>query len=78
MPGKALRRLLSPPAHITGVPMQHLTQIDLATRWRLSERTLERWRWQRIGPPFIKAGGRVLYRLGDVLRYEEAHLRRGR
>lgn len=78
MPRKELRRLLSPPALTAGGPMQHLNQIDLATRWRMSARTLERWRWQRIGPPFIKAGGRVLYRLGDILRYEEAHLRQGR
>jgi len=28
----------------------HLTQLDLARRWAVSARTLERWRWLRTGP----------------------------
>ncbi len=24
---------------------RHLNQVELARRWRMSERTLERWRW---------------------------------
>ena len=29
-------------------------------------RTLEQWRWRRIGPPFVKLGKRVGYRPEDV------------
>lgn len=53
---------------------RHLNQIDLARRWNISHRTLERWRWKRIGPPFIKLGGRIVYRLDDVLAFETARL----
>ncbi|MGE0759586.1 MAG: helix-turn-helix transcriptional regulator [Pirellulaceae bacterium] len=59
------------------VAQQHLNQLDLARRWRMSERTLERWRWQKSGPPYLKVGGRVIYRLDDVLTYEAAQRRTG-
>lgn len=54
---------------------RHLMQTDLAGRWRVSERTLERWRWRKLGPPYLKVGGRVVYRLADVLVFEKAQLR---
>ena len=44
----------------------HLSQTDLAIRWRMSPRTLERWRFTGEGPQFIKLGGRVVYRLEDI------------
>lgn len=37
----------------------HLSQKELAERWRMSEATLERWRSARIGPVFLKILGRV-------------------
>jgi len=48
----------------------HLNQVELAARWKISPRTLERWRWTGEGPAFIKIGGRVVYRLEDVEDYE--------
>lgn len=48
----------------------HLNQIELAVRWRISHRTLERWRWTGEGPKFLKVGGRVVYRLADIEEYE--------
>ena len=54
---------------------RHLTQTDLANRWQISERTLERWRWRKLGPPYIKVVGRVVYCLTDVLAYEVAQRR---
>jgi hypothetical protein len=54
---------------------QHLNQIDLARRWRISPRTLERWRWLHQGPAYLKIGGRVAYRLEDVEMYEAAQRR---
>ena len=56
---------------------RHLTQVDLARRWRMSERTLEAWRWRKTGPPHLRIGGKVIYRLQDVVAYETAHLRQG-
>ena len=55
--------------------VRHLNQGELAARWTISHRTLERWRWTGEGPAFIKIGGRVVYRLEDVEAYEAAQLR---
>lgn len=53
----------------------HLHQVDLARRWKLSPRTLERWRWTGEGPRYIKLGGRVVYRLQDIEEFEAEQLR---
>ena len=50
-------------------------QRDLARRWSMSERTLERWRWLGQGPQFLKLGGRVAYRLEDIEAFEAEQLR---
>jgi len=55
--------------------VRHLHQADLARRWNISPRTLERWRWLGQGPRFLKIGGRVAYRLEDIEAYEAAQLR---
>ena len=46
--------------------MTLLNQREVAARLRLSERTLERSRVTGDGPPFVKAGRRVLYRPDDI------------
>jgi predicted site-specific integrase-resolvase len=56
--------------------LRHLNQIELAARWNISHRTLERWRWTGEGPHFIKLGGRVLYRLADVEAFEAEQIRK--
>lgn len=52
----------------------HLNQKQLATRWGVSEATLERWRSEGIGPKFLKLCGRVLYRQIDIEAYEASCL----
>lgn len=53
---------------------ENLTTKELAAYLRLeSERTLLRWRQQRIGPPWVKAGHKVLYRRADVDSWLERH-----
>lgn len=52
-----------------------INQIELAGRWRISHRTLERWRWTGEGPKFLKIGGRVVYRLSDIEDYERTIVR---
>jgi len=43
----------------------------LAQRWNKSLRTLQRWRSEGYGPPYIRIGGTVHYRVGDVLAFED-------
>lgn len=50
--------------------VKHLNQRQLAERWDISLRTLERWRCEGIGPLYLKLQGRVLYRVEDVDNYE--------
>jgi len=52
-----------------------MNQRELSARWKLSPRTLERWRWIGEGPKFLKLGGRVVYRLSDIEEYEAAIIR---
>lgn len=51
---------------------QFLIQAEVAKRWRLSERTLEKWRSSGRGPGFVRVGRRVLYDLGVIEAYEAA------
>jgi hypothetical protein len=55
--------------------LTHLNQVELSRRWRVSARTLERWRWLGQGPQYLKIGGRVVYRLDDVEAYELQQVR---
>jgi hypothetical protein len=48
----------------------HLKQAELALRWNMSPRTLERWRWLGQGPRYLKIGGRVRYPVEAVETYE--------
>jgi len=57
------------------VTATHLNQVDLSRRWKLSPRTLERWRWLKQGPDYLKVGGRIVYRLEDIEAYESAQRR---
>ena len=52
-----------------------INQEQLAERWGISPRTLERWRWLGAGLRFIKLGGRVVYRMDDVEAFEADRLR---
>ncbi|SEN72721.1 hypothetical protein SAMN04488003_12927 [Loktanella fryxellensis] len=53
-----------------------LTPRDLADRWKVSIRTLERRRAVPSGPAWITIGGSIRYRMTDVLAWEAAHLTR--
>jgi predicted DNA-binding transcriptional regulator AlpA len=54
-------------------PDAHLTQTQLAARWQVSTRTLQRWREDDKGPAWIRIGALVRYRLADVEAFEAAH-----
>ncbi|CAA7615776.1 AlpA family transcriptional regulator [Magnetospirillum sp. UT-4] len=55
--------------------VKYLTQNDIAQRWAISPRTLERWRWLGIGPRYLKIRGRVRYRQEDIDAYEAEQVR---
>lgn len=50
--------------------MTFLNPPELAARWRLSTKTLERWRTEGTGPAFLKLHGRILYRLEAIETFE--------
>jgi hypothetical protein len=53
----------------------HFNQAELAFCWRISPRTLERWRWSKAGPTYLKIGGRVIYRLEGIEAFGIASIR---
>lgn len=54
--------------------MTKLTQVRLASRWQISPRILEQWRWLGKGPEFLKIGARVLYDEAEIEAFEAAQL----
>lgn len=61
-------------APLVGAPVL-LTPAELARRWRITTRTLERWRLARAGPVWLLLNGTVRYRREDVLAFERARTR---
>ena len=55
--------------------LKHINQRELAQRWCVSERTLERWRIIGWGSHYIKIGGRVIYWLEDIEQHEIENIR---
>ena len=49
-------------------------QPEAAELLRLSERTLERWRVEGIGPPFRRFGRRVVYAKTDLESWADSRL----
>lgn len=47
-----------------------LTEADLAARWCMSAKTLQRWRMKQIGPEYLKLGKHVRYPLEAIAEYE--------
>jgi hypothetical protein len=54
-------------------PSGHLSPVQLAKRWDMSEGTLANWRIGNKGPKFIKRFGRVWYPLERVTAFERKH-----
>ena len=55
--------------------MEFITPYDLHRRWgrAISLKTLANWRSLGLGPPYSKMGGRVLYRVSEVVVWENQH-----
>ena len=59
----------------TGLLSGWLNRADLARELTLSVDTLQRWETRRMGPPCVRVGRKVLYRMEavrDWLREQEA------
>lgn len=54
-----------------------LRECDVAARWNMSTRTLQRWRTEQFGPPFIRLFGSIRYRLADIIAFEDRHRDKG-
>lgn len=52
-----------------------INEVELAERWNLSPKTLQRWRSEGRGPRFMKMSKRVVYPMDEVLDFESQALR---
>jgi hypothetical protein len=50
----------------------YFTPKMLAYRWNISVDTLQRWRIANDGPRYVKVGGRVKYKIADIIKYEKS------
>jgi DNA-binding transcriptional MerR regulator len=50
----------------------HLLTEEVARRWKISARTLERWRYVGTGPTYRRIGGRVVYTVAEIERFEQS------
>jgi len=54
-----------------------LTQDEAAAELKICERTLDRWRRLREGPPITKIGRRILYRRSSLQAWLRTREQRG-
>jgi hypothetical protein len=59
------------------LPNERMTTAELAAELKRSPETLTRWRRLRIGPPFLRIQGRVLYDRTQVETWLESHSVKG-
>ncbi|MEF8717537.1 MAG: hypothetical protein V5B44_07245 [Candidatus Accumulibacter necessarius] len=62
------------PAPLAATEQHYLNEGELARRWGLSPKTLQRWRGEGVGPVFVKFSRRVAYPLqgpGGILDLEQ-------
>lgn len=52
--------------------VKHLTVVDLAEREGVPVATVYGWNSKGCGPPYMKIGRHVRYRLADVIAWEDS------
>ena len=50
-----------------------LRESELANRWKISSRTLEKWRAEGKPPAYQKIGRSIVYSFSDIVAYEKAN-----
>lgn len=53
-----------------------LTEAELANRWNVSVKLLQKWRWRSGGPRYCKFGSAVRYAVSEIEEFEVAASRR--
>jgi len=59
-------------------PKQYFDEEETGKLLRVTARTVQQWRWRKIGPPYIKLGspikgkGRILYDYDDIVAWMES------
>lgn len=49
---------------------EFIREAQLAERWGMSVKSIQRWRYSRLGPDYLKMIGRVVYRMTEVEHFE--------
>ena len=49
----------------------YYSEKDVAKKWGLSQKTLQRWRGNGEGPEYVKFGGRVRYSEIAIKKFED-------
>ena len=53
------------------LPQLHLlTETDLAVRWKVSKRTIQRWRQNGILPGAFRIGRKILFKTENIVAFE--------
>ncbi len=65
---------LARPAPVAPHERRVLSEMELAQRWGVSPKTLQRWRTEGRGPHYLKLSKRVTYPLEVVTAYEHSAL----
>lgn len=63
-------------AHLSPGDRRVLNENELAQRWGLSPKTLQRWRSEGTGPRYLKLSRRVSYPIETILEFEHRILHR--
>ena len=66
--------IVARPAPVAPHERRVLSEIELAQRWGVSPKTLQRWRSEGRGPHYYKLSKRVSYPLETVTEYEHGAL----
>jgi predicted DNA-binding transcriptional regulator AlpA len=66
--------LIAMPAQVAPHERRVLSENELAHRWGISPKTLQRWRTEGRGPKYLKLSKRVTYPLEVITEYEHSAL----
>lgn len=69
--GAGSYRELAEAALETALANRFLSEVQLAERWDVSVKLLQKWRWKGGGPAFTTLGTSVRYGMLDILAYEQ-------
>jgi predicted DNA-binding transcriptional regulator AlpA len=74
IPAHGAQALAIAPASPAPSERRVLSETELAQRWGISPKTLQRWRTEGRGPKYLKLSKRVTYPLESITEYERRAL----